>query len=92
MFLYGNVDGKKDLEAIMKYSPLRRDNESSKDKITHKNSMSIYAYYVTLHDIIVYRPVLGRYMTTGFYESQRPHPQNINLSIYSFFRPFGLNG
>jgi len=34
IFLYGNVDRKKGLEAIMKYSPQRRDNESSKDKIT----------------------------------------------------------
>jgi len=41
IFLYGNVDRKKDLEAIMKYSPHAEIMSPAKTRLHHKNSMSI---------------------------------------------------
>ena len=67
-FLYGTIDEKRDLEAIMKYFPDAKVTNPAKIRLHHKNSMSIYAYYASLHDIIVYRPIVGRFITAGIYE------------------------
>jgi hypothetical protein len=48
-FLYGTIDEKRDLEAIMKYFPDAKVMKPAKIRLYHKNSMSIYAYYASLH-------------------------------------------
>ena len=67
-FIYGTIDEKRDLEAIMNYFHDAKITNPATIRLHHKNSMSIYAYYASLHDIIVYRPVVGRFITAGIYE------------------------
>ena len=67
-FLYGTIDEKKDLEVIMNHFPDAKITNPATIRLHHKKSMSIYTYYASLHDIIVYRPVVGRFITAGIYE------------------------
>lgn len=66
--MYGTEDEKKDIDAIMKYFPGAKITNPAKIKLHHKKSMPVYAYYASLHDVIVYRSVVRRFITAGVYE------------------------
>ena len=67
-FMYGTKHEEKEIETIAKHFQGAKITNPANVKFSHRKRMSVYAYYASLHDIIVYRPVVGRFITAGVYE------------------------
>ena len=67
-FMYNIKYEMKDTEAILKYFPGAKITNPARIRMRHGKYMAMYAYYASLHDVIVYRPVVGRFITAGVFE------------------------
>jgi len=65
--MYGTEYEKKDLEVIIENFPEAKITNPAKIKYGHKRSMAVYEYLASLHDIIVYRPIVRKFITAGVY-------------------------
>lgn len=66
--MYGTEYERRDLEVIMKYFPEAEITNPAKIKFKHKWLMPLYENLASLHDVIIYRPIVGRFITSGVYE------------------------
>ena len=67
-FMYGTEYEKRDLEVIRKYFPKAKITNPAKIRYKHGRFMPVYEHFASLHDVIVYRPVAGKFITAGVYE------------------------
>lgn len=67
-FMYGTKYEERDISAITKHFPDAKITNPAEIRYHHQRRMEVYAYYASLHDIIVYRPVVGKFVTAGICE------------------------
>lgn len=67
-FMYGIEYERRDLEVIREYFPNAKITNPAEIRCKHGRFMPVYGHLASLHDVIVYRPIAGKFVTAGVYE------------------------